>query len=164
MNEYLTSFLSLFISEQSQLLTMFLSAFLSATLLPASSEVIFTAIASKHILAERSFFSVPLLNLLAVATVGNSLGSLVTYFMGKLLPKPIAPKSPYAKWALEKSERYGEIMLLFSWLPLVGDLLCGIAGWLRFNVWQTTLFIVMGKLARYLVLLGAIYPTVKYLL
>ncbi len=84
MTEYLTSFFSLFFSEQNQLFTMFLSGFLSATLLPGNSEIIFTTLASQHLITYGSLSSFSLFNLLLVATLGNSLGSITTYAIGAI--------------------------------------------------------------------------------
>jgi len=47
-------------------------------------------------------------------------------------------------------QRYGSPALLLSWVPIVGDPLCVAAGWLRLNPWLATLFIALGKFARYL--------------
>lgn len=163
MTEYLTSFFSLFFSEQNQLITMFFSGLLSSTLLPGNSEIIFTTLASRYIVSNETLYS-PLFALVTAATLGNSLGSLITYAMGLLLPHPKKANNRYTQWALEKSEKYGASVLLFSWLPIVGDIFCGIAGWLRFNLWQSVIFIVIGKLLRYLFLLATLYPVLKYVL
>lgn len=162
MTEYLTSFLSLFFSAENQLTLMFFSGLLSSTVLPGNSEIIFTALAVQNILENQSFYSFSLMLLLAVATLGNSLGSLITYAMGMLLPKPIKVENRYTRWALVKSEKYGVAVLFFSWLPIVGDIFCGIAGWLRFNFWQSLLLIVLGKCVRYLFLLGTLYPILRF--
>lgn len=164
MTEYLTSFFSLFFSEQNQLFTMFLSGFLSATLLPGNSEIIFTTLASQHLIIYGSLPSFSLFNLLLVATLGNSLGSITTYAIGLLLPRPQNTTNRYSQWALSKSEKYGVLVLLFSWLPIVGDIFCGIAGWLRFSLWQSILFIVIGKLLRYLFLLVTLYSVLPHIL
>lgn len=146
MSDYLTSFFGLFFSEQNQLLLMFASAFLSSTVLPGNSEVVFSTL-----LAQQSFGSFNYaFTLFGVATVGNSLGSLTTYAMARLLPEPhFNPNQKAAQWAIRQSRQYGVWALLLSWLPVVGDLLCGVAGWLRFNPWQSALFITLGKAARY---------------
>lgn len=162
MTEYLTSFFSLFFSSENQLLTMFFSGLLSSTLLPGNSEIIFSTLAGQNIVANNGFTSSSLISLTLVATLGNSLGSLITYGMGRLLPKP--KQHRYLNWALAKSEKYGVWVLLFSWLPIVGDLFCGIAGWLRFNVWKSLILIMLGKLFRYLFLLATLYPILKYTL
>ncbi len=59
------------------------------------------------------------------------------------------------RWILAKFSRYGAILLLFSWLPL-GDLMCAVAGWLRLNVWQTLIYMLIGKGLRYLFLLSMV--------
>ncbi|SQE30798.1 Inner membrane protein yqaA [Mannheimia haemolytica] len=99
-----------------------------------------------------------------VATLGNSLGSITTYAIGLLLPRPQNTTNRYSQWALAKSEKYGVLVLLFSWLPIVGDIFCGIAGWLRFSLWQSILFIVIGKLLRYLFLLATLYSVLPHIL
>ncbi|KAE9538234.1 DedA family protein [Ursidibacter maritimus] len=158
MIDYLISFFGIFSSTQNQLLIMFASAFLSATILPGNSEITFTAFASQLLMNESLAFSREIITLLFIATLGNSLGSLTTYFMAKLIPPPhLTEKSkPSVKWALFYSQKYGVWVLLFSWLPIVGDLFCGIAGWLRFNVLQTVCLISLGKAIRYLILLWSI--------
>lgn len=158
------SFFSLLFSSQNQFLVMFFSAFLSATVLPGNSEVVFSTLVYQVIIAQKAFYSSTILNLLIIATLGNSLGSMITYAMGLLVPKPIDTQKRYIAWALEKSEKYGVFVLLLSSLPVVGDILCAMAGWLRFNVWLSLLFITLGKLIRYLILLSTIYPVVQYLL
>ncbi|WGE34202.1 DedA family protein [Actinobacillus genomosp. 1] len=158
MTDYFTSFFSLFFSVENQLITMFLSAFLSATVLPGNSEIIFTTLATQTRLTDSNLFSSQILWLLGVATVGNSLGSSITYAMGLLIPKPLDLKHKTAQWALRLCEKYGVFALLLSSLPIIGDLLCGIAGWLRFNLWQSLIFICLGKFIRYLILLFAISP------
>lgn len=158
MTDYFTSFFSLFFSVENQLITMFLSAFLSATVLPGNSEIIFTTLATQTRLTDSNLFSSQILWLLGVATLGNSLGSSITYAMGLLIPKPLDLKHKTAQWALRLCEKYGVFALLLSSLPIIGDLLCGIAGWLRFNLWQSLIFICLGKFIRYLILLFAISP------
>lgn len=162
--DYLTSFLSLFFSTENQFITMFISSLISASILPGNSEIIFTTIASQTILLERTFYSSSLAWLILVATIGNTLGSLITFGMGKLVEKPKALTNKYAEWTLNKLNRYGALMLLLSWLPIVGDLICGIAGWLRFPFIKSLIYIFIGKFVRYLLLLGTIYPLVKYIL
>ncbi|OOH90373.1 hypothetical protein BMT54_04935 [Pasteurellaceae bacterium 15-036681] len=158
MIDYLTYFVSLLSSSENQLVIMFLSAFLSSTLLPGNSEVIFSALVTQTLF--NSSQSVWLL--LLCATIGNSVGSLTTYWVAYLVPEPQLneKQSKTAQWALHNSRKYGVWILLLSWLPVIGDLLCGIAGWLRFNIWQTILCIAIGKLARYAVLLWGIWAII----
>lgn len=130
---------------------MFISAFLSATVLPGNSEVVFVALAVPK-LALGSLFSIDILALVFFATLGNGLGSLTTYGIGRWMPK-FDPKNHRTLWVMNQIKRYGAITLLLSWLPVVGDLFCAIAGWLRLNFVASGLFIFLGKLVRYVALL-----------
>ena len=162
--DYLTYFFNLFFSNENKLIIMFASAFVSASLLPGNSEIVFSTIATQTILFEHSLITSPLIWLVCVATIGNTLGSLLTLYFGRLIPEPKSLNHKYAEWVIHKLNRYGTIMLLLSWLPLLGDLLCGVAGWLRLPLLKSAFYIFMGKLIRYLLLLITIYPLVKYVL
>jgi membrane protein YqaA with SNARE-associated domain len=121
------------------LAALFAAAFVSATLLPASSEVVLLA----FILAHPQSTALAVL----VATVGNTLGSLTTYGLGRLVPRRSRPPSARA---LGWVRRHGAWALALAWLPLVGDALCLAAGWLRVPLGRATLAITCGKLARYI--------------
>jgi len=114
---------------------LFASSFLSATLLPGNSELVLAAL----------LHQAPALHwpALAVATIGNTLGGLTSYLVGRLVPKPHEGRA--VAWL----SRYGPAALLLSWVPVVGDALCVASGWLRQNVAAATLFIGLGKFARY---------------
>jgi membrane protein YqaA with SNARE-associated domain len=81
-----------------------------------------------------------------VATLGNTLGGLSSYLVGRLFPKPQGGR--VVAWLA----RFGPAALLLSWVPVIGDGLCVASGWLRQNVVAATLFIAVGKFARYWVL------------
>jgi membrane protein YqaA with SNARE-associated domain len=119
--------------------TLFISSFLAATLLPGGSEVVFGAL----LLSE----TVSLASALAVATLGNTLGGLSTYLIGRLVPDT-KTDARMIGWL----RRWGSPVLLLSWLPLVGDALCLAAGWLRVRVLWACVFIAIGKGLRYWVL------------
>jgi membrane protein YqaA with SNARE-associated domain len=122
---------------------LFVSAFLSSTLLPGSSEVVLAALVAN---APELFWPA-----IAVATVGNTLGGLTSYALGRLVPQPkTRPR------ALEFAQRYGVAVLLLSWLPVIGDALCVASGWLRHDVILATVAIAVGELARYVVLAAAV--------
>ena len=134
--------------------TMFLSAFLSATILPGNSEIVFLGLSAKIQLSESSYFSTSILWLLAVATLGNTLGSITTYALGRGCPPPkLEHPNVKVRWVLKQFQRYGVWALVLSWLPLVGDLCCAVAGWLRLNTLQSLFCIFIGKFLRYLFLL-----------
>ena len=86
---------------------------------------------------------------IVVATVANTLGGMTSYGIGRFLPA-----KPEKSKALTWLHRYGEWMLLMSWVPLFGDALCVAAGWLRINPWLTLLMLAIGKCARYLAIAG----------
>jgi membrane protein YqaA with SNARE-associated domain len=124
------------LSPETALAGLFASAFLAATLLPGGSEVVLAAL-----LANDPAQRWPALT---VATVGNTLGSLTSYAIGRLFPRP---KIESRSLALVR--RYGVAALLFAWLPLIGDALCVASGWLRQNLLTATAAIAAGKIARY---------------
>ena len=81
-----------------------------------------------------------------LATVGNTLGGMVSFGMGWLLPQTQQLKH------VEKVRHYGTPALFFAWLPFVGDAICVAAGWLRLNPLYAALFMLFGKFARYAVI------------
>ncbi len=97
--------------------------------------------------------------LVCVATLGNTLGALTTwwlgYWAGRRFPadRPLDPKRHKAVVALQKK---GVPLLLLSWLPLVGDGFCFAAGWLKLSFWPSVLAIMVGKLGRYAVIAFAL--------
>lgn len=128
-------------SDVLSLASLFASSFLSATLLPGSSEVLLAAL----LLAEKSQ---PWL-LILIATIGNSLGGLTNVILGRLLPQ--RESSRWQRKALAWLQRFGPAALLLSWLPAIGDLLCLLAGWLRLSWGPVIFFLCLGKALRYLV-------------
>ncbi|URL06431.1 DedA family protein [Avibacterium sp. 21-595] len=137
------------LGSQNSLWIMFSSAFLSATVLPGNSEIIFLFLTAPFI---GTIFSIDLVELLIAAVLGNTLGGMTTYVIGRGLPK-LEQKNRQQRWALNKIQRYGIWTLLLSWLPIVGDAFCAMAGWLQFNWLKSLLFIMIGKLFRYMLLL-----------
>lgn len=123
--------------------TLFISAFVSSTILPGNSEIVLVAVLKAG--------GANPLAALAVATLGNTLGGMTTYGIGRLLPSRI----PEGK-AIARVRRFGVAALLLSWLPFVGDALCAAAGWLRLNWAGCALAMAAGKAARYAVLAQAV--------
>lgn len=117
---------------------LFVSSFLAATLLPGGSEAVLFGVLQLH--------PDQLWPALTVATLGNTLGGMSSYLIGRLIP----PTQPLK--GLTTVRRWGSPALLLSWVPLLGDPLCVAAGWLRLNPWWSTLFIALGKFARYWVI------------
>ena len=122
-------------SDTASLISLFISSFLAATLLPGGSEAALFAVLKAY--PETLWYA------LVIASIGNTLGGMVTFGMGWLLPQTQQLKH------VEKLRRYGTPALLLAWAPLIGDALCLAAGWLRLNPWQAVLFMAIGKFARY---------------
>ena len=114
---------------------LFISSFLAATLLPGGSEAVLFGALKLH--------PDQLWAALGIATLGNTLGGMSSYLIGRLIP----PTRPLK--GLDTVRRWGSPALLLSWVPLLGDPLCVAAGWLRLNAWWSVLFIALGKFARY---------------
>jgi len=129
-------------SDTASLLSLFLGSFFAATLLPGGSEAVLFGVLKAY---PEAFW-----HALLIATLGNTLGGMVSFGMGWLLPQTQQLKH------VEKLRRYGTPALLLAWVPLVGDALCLAAGWLRLNWWQAALFMAIGKFARYWVIAFAI--------
>ena len=123
------------LSSDLSLWGLFLSSLLGATLLPGGSELVLAGVLQLH--------PELLWPALLVGTLGNTLGGMVSFGMGRLLPMTQQLKH------VDTLRRHGTPALLFAWLPFVGDALCIAAGWLRLNPWQAALFMLTGKFARY---------------
>ena len=126
--------------------TVFVVSFISATLLPLGSE---PAVLGLIKLNPTLFWPA-----IGVATVGNTLGGAVTWWMGygaERAYEQLAHKHPDQR-ALRWLERFGPKGCLMSWLPLVGDPLCAVAGWLQLPFWPCVLYMAIGKFARYVVM------------
>jgi membrane protein YqaA with SNARE-associated domain len=133
-------------TEPTALWALFSTAFLSATVLPIPSEGALIAF-------ERAFPN-DIVAAVMVATIGNTLGGITTYLLGRYSRNFLEKSGKYAPQALENIKRYGAIILLLSWVPLIGDLLCGVAGWLRLSWWQCAIWMAIGKGARYALVAG----------
>jgi membrane protein YqaA with SNARE-associated domain len=129
-------------SDTASLLSLFAGSFFAATLLPGGSEALLIAVLNIH--------PETLWPALFTATLGNTLGGMVTFGMGWLLPQTHQLKH------VQKVRLHGTPVLLLAWLPLVGDALCLAAGWLRLNPLLAILFMAAGKFARYWVIAVAI--------
>lgn len=125
--------------------SLFGSSFLSATLLPGSSEALLIAL----LIAQKA----SVYGLIVAASLGNTLGGLTNILLGRLLP--LKRQGRWHDTAMTWLHRLGPAALLLSWLPVVGDLLCVFAGWLRFAWLPTMLFLAVGKTLRYIVIATA---------
>lgn len=130
---------------------LFVSAFISSTLLPGGSEILLGVLVSQ---SEHS----PWL-LLLVASVGNTLGGITSWLLGWLIAKRYPAQGlvkAQHQAALQRLQKWGVVALLFSWVPMIGDPLCVAAGWLRFNFLWSCALIALGKTLRYGVVILAL--------
>ncbi len=129
-------------NEAASLWALFASSFLAATLLPGGSEIVLAGVLQVY---PQQYWPA-----LAVATLGNTLGGMSSYLLGRIIPQRAQLKG------LQSVQRYGSPALLAAWVPIIGDPLCVAAGWLRLNPWLSALFMAIGKFARYLAIAAAI--------
>ena len=132
-------------------LGLFLSAFLAATILPFSSEAVLAG------LTAAGGFDMVLL--WGVATVGNTLGAMVNWVLGRwCLHWQDRKWFPFKQDDLNKADKWfakwGVWSLLLSWVPIIGDPITFAAGFLRVNFWLFAILVLIAKGGRYLVVLG----------
>lgn len=132
---------------------LFVAAFVAATLLPAQSELLLAAMiaAGRHDIAV----------LLIVATIGNVLGSIVNWAIGRFLSAHRDAKwFPVPAKALDRAQRWygrwGLWTLLLSWVPIIGDPLTLVAGILRAPLLRFVAIVTLAKAARYGVVAAAV--------
>jgi len=130
--------------------TVFVVSFISATLLPLGSEPVVFGLVTLN----PALFWPAIL----VATAGNTLGGAVTWWMGLASQQVVAryQNSKIHLRALDWLERLGPKACLLSWLPVVGDPLCAVAGWLKLPFWPCVIYMALGKLARYVTMTAAL--------
>jgi membrane protein YqaA with SNARE-associated domain len=147
--------------------TVFLVSLISATLLPLGSE---PAVAGLVQLNPQLFWPAIL-----VATAGNTVGGAISWWMGlgahqafdaararrhhgESAPARKPPHQPSRGHRLARYwlRRFGAKACLLSWLPVVGDPLCAVAGWLRLPFWPCVAYMAVGKFARYLLMTALI--------
>ena len=134
---------------------IFVITLLSATLLPLGSEPIVFAYVAK---APDMFWAT-----IAVATVGNTIGGATSYWLGQGAGRAVdswrqrqadstgkrTPGGKWHAWSTRWLNRAGPAALLLSWLPVVGDPLCAVAGYLRLPFWPCVVYMAIGKGVRY---------------
>ncbi|MFC7298602.1 YqaA family protein [Herminiimonas aquatilis] len=121
------------------LFSVFVISLVSATLLPMGSEPAVFAV----IKANPSLFWMTIL----VATVGNTIGGVINYWMG-VGAKQIFAKERQTRW-FDWLQRFGPKTMLLAWLPGIGDPICLLAGWLKLPFWPCVAYMAVGKFLRY---------------
>ncbi|OJV31762.1 MAG: hypothetical protein BGO29_01200 [Bacteroidales bacterium 36-12] len=128
-------------------LGLFIASFLAATVLPFSSEVVFSALVYGGLDSWTCVF---------VATIGNWLGGMSCYYIGRLgkiewIEKYLRiKKEKLDKW-LNKLHKHGDWFAFFSFLPGIGDAIAVASGFFRCNIWIVALAMLLGKFIRYIV-------------
>jgi membrane protein YqaA with SNARE-associated domain len=124
---------------------LFIVTFLSATILPLSSELFLVFMLSK---------GYDPVTCLMVATVGNSLGGLTNYGLGRLGNPKWLKKTGMTDEKIEKYNvfvsKYGSWLALISWVPIIGDPLVICLGYFRVSFLKILFLVVVGKFLRYL--------------
>lgn len=124
---------------------LFVSSFISSTIAPGGSEAVLA-----YMVSEQNHNTALLI---VVATVGNTLGALTTWWLGSFAANryPIERRLTEKKQqAVQSVRKWGSWALLFSWLPVVGDGLCFAGGWLRLPLLISIVAIISGKAMRYI--------------
>lgn len=128
--------------------SLFVTTFLAATILPFSSEIVFSAM----ILENFNPYSC-----LVIATLGNSLGGITNFFIGKIGNEKWLSKFGYKKDVFTKHQKYmhkyGYWLALFSWIPVIGDPLIISLGLYRLKFFPISILLIIGKFLRYYIIL-----------
>jgi membrane protein YqaA with SNARE-associated domain len=122
-------------SPEGSLGSLLITSFLASTLIPLSSEAALFAVLKLH--ADLLWPAI------GIATLGNTVGGLTSYLIGRYIGR----RKPLSH--VEKVQRYGAPILLFAWLPVVGDALCVAAGWVQLHWIPVVLWQAAGRYARY---------------
>jgi membrane protein YqaA with SNARE-associated domain len=126
---------------------LFIASFLAATVVPFSSEFVFTAMVYGGLNAWNCVF---------VATFGNWLGGMTCYYLGRLgkldwIEKYLRIKREKLTGFTEKIHKYGDWFAFFSFLPGIGDVIAVASGFFRCRWWVVAISMLIGKFLRYIV-------------
>lgn len=132
--------------ESLGLLGLFIGTFLAATILPFSSDALYIAVLAA---------TKDPIGCLAVGTVGNWLGSVVTYWIGWIgrwewIEKWFKVKRETLEKQKVKIDKYGVWLALLAWIPIFGDVIAIALGFYRTRPWATMFLLFVGKFARFL--------------
>ena len=143
MPTWIEQLLALLALPQLGLSTVFLVSFISATLIPLGSEPVVFGLVK---LNPDLYWPTVL-----VATLGNTLGGALDWWMGYAAHQVVDKYRHSATHlrALDWLHRLGPVACLLSWLPVIGDPLCAVAGWLKLPFWPCVGWMAIGKFLRY---------------
>lgn len=125
---------------------LFIGAFLAATILPMSSDVLMVGLLA---IGGNPYIAV------IVASIGNWLGGLTSYWLGRAgkwewIEKYFKVKQETIEKHQSKVSRYGSLLALFTWVPFVGDVMAIALGFYRVDARKVTVFMLIGKSARFI--------------
>lgn len=128
-------------------LGLFLASFLAATVVPFSSEFIFSAMV---------FGGLDPWKCVLVATIGNWLGGMTSYYVGRLgkiewIEKYFRIKKEKIDKFSDRIQKHGDWFAFFSFLPFIGDVIAVASGFFRCRWWIVAISMLLGKFARYIV-------------
>lgn len=128
---------------------LFLASFLAATILPFGSEFVFAGLIAMGLNEW---------NCIIIASVGNWLGGMTNYYLGRLgktdwIEKYLKIKKEKIDKATQWLQGKGAFMAFFSFLPGVGDLIALALGYMRANVYIVNISMFIGKFARYVAIM-----------
>lgn len=126
---------------------LFIASFLAATVVPFSSEVVFSALVASGLDAWNCVF---------IATAGNWLGGMTCYYLGKIgkmewIEKYLRIKKEKLDKFSGKLHKYGDWFAFFSFLPGIGDIIAVASGFFRCRLWIVAASMLAGKFLRYIV-------------
>jgi membrane protein YqaA with SNARE-associated domain len=151
MEDWFASMLAALALPKFGLSTVFIVSLISATLLPLGSE---PAVFGLIKINPELFWPAIL-----VATAGNTIGGAISWWMGygaEVAYERISHRQPMQVKALQWLRRFGAKTCLLAWLPLIGDPLCALAGWLKLPFWPCVFYMAIGKFLRYVTMTSAL--------
>lgn len=157
MEYWIAPLLDLLALPQVGLGAVFLIALVSATLLPLGSE---PAVFGLVKLNPDLFWPAVL-----VATAGNTIGGAISWWMGygaERAYERVAHRKPSDERLVGWLKRFGPKTCLLSWLPVVGDPLCALAGWMQLPFWPCVGYMAIGKFARYVTMTATLLWTIPF--
>jgi membrane protein YqaA with SNARE-associated domain len=127
------------------LIGLFLGSFLAATVVPFSSEIILTGVLMAGVNPFEAFI---------VATAGNWAGGLTSYYVGhlgkwELIEKWFRVKEETLVRQKGRIEKYGSLIALITWMPVIGDVLAIALGFYRVNFTKSAIYMLLGRALRF---------------
>ena len=126
---------------------LFIASFLAATIIPFSSELVLSILIAKNYDLSTSLF---------VASIGNWIGGLSSYLIGRIgswntIEKYLRVKRKNILLWKKKIDSWGGFLAFLCWLPVLGDPIAIALGFFRTNVVIVAVFMLIGKFVRYLI-------------